>query len=70
MPYTEAGKRATIKYMKENLEEIRLRQRIGIKDKWKKYAEVAGESLTQFIVKSVEARIKNEFHDSSIEDEQ
>ena len=59
MPYNEAQKKATMKYIKANCDDISLRPKLGTKDRWKKYAEELGESLSEFIVKSVEARIQD-----------
>ena len=39
MPYTEAQKRASIKYMAEKTDDIRLRVKAGLKDKYKTEAE-------------------------------
>ncbi len=57
MTYTEASKRATMKYIKNNLEEIRIRAPKGTKTEWKKAAEAAGVSLPAFIKSAVEAAI-------------
>lgn len=59
MPYTEAQKRASIKYMKEKTDDIRLRVPAGLKEKYKKEAERRGySSMTQFIIDCVEIQIK------------
>lgn len=58
MPYTEAQKRASIKYMKENTDDIRLRVPKGTKDRWKDAASAAGVSMTQYVVEAVEEKIK------------
>lgn len=52
--YTEAQKRATMKYIKENLEEIKIRVPKGKKEEYKAKAESAGKSLTQYIIDLVE----------------
>lgn len=57
MPYSEAQKRATVKYRKENYDRIMLEIKRGAKDEWKGAAAGAGESLNGFIVKAVEERI-------------
>lgn len=59
MPYNETQKRATMKYMKEHLDEIKIRPHAGTKDYWRTIAAELGESLSEFIVKSVEARIQD-----------
>lgn len=57
MAYTEAQKKASIKYMAEKTDDIRLRVPKGLKDKYKKAAEEHGMSMTQFIVQCVDAEI-------------
>ena len=57
MAYTEAQKRASIKYMTEKTDDIRLRVKSGLKAKYKAEAEKRGMSITQFIVNSVEKEI-------------
>lgn len=59
MPYTEAQKRASMKYISEKTDDIRLRVKAGLKDKYKAEAEKRGLSMTQFIVNCVEKEIKN-----------
>lgn len=60
MPYTEAQKRANMKYIKEKTDDIRLRVPIGLKDKYKAEAEKRGyKSMTQFIIDCVEKEIKS-----------
>lgn len=52
--YTEAQKRASIKYLKESTDDIRIRTKKGTKDRWKEAAEKQGKSLSQFIIDCVE----------------
>ena len=53
--YTEAQKAASIKYLREKTDDVRIRVPKGTKDRWK---EAAGEqSLQQFIIQAVEAAI-------------
>lgn len=59
MAYTEAQKRASIKYMAEKTDDIRLRVPKGMKEKYRSAAEDRGMSMTQFIVQCVENEIKN-----------
>ncbi|GAA0244277.1 hypothetical protein GCM10008922_01780 [Faecalicatena contorta] len=59
MSYTEAQKKASIKYMAEKTDDIRLRVPKGLKDKYKAAAEKRGKSMTQFIVDCVEKELKN-----------
>lgn len=58
MAYTEAQKKASIKYMAEKTDDIRLRVPKGLKAKYKKAAEERGMSMTQFIVKCVDNEIQ------------
>lgn len=59
MPVSEAQKRATIKYMKNNYDDIKVRVPKGSKERWKSIAENNGVSLRQLIISSVEEKIKN-----------
>lgn len=58
MPYTEAQKKASIKYMNEKTDDIRLRVPKGLKEKYKKEAAMRRKSMTQFIVDCVEKEIE------------
>ena len=53
--YTEAQKRATLKYMQANTDNIQIRLPKGTKDRWRAAADAAGKSLTQYIRDAVEA---------------
>lgn len=57
MPYTEAQKRASIKYMSKKTDDIRLRVKAGLKEKYKAEAAKRGISMTQFIINCVEKEI-------------
>lgn len=59
MAYTESQKKASIKYMSEKTDDIRLRVQKGLKDKYKAEAEKRGISMTQFIINCVEKEIEN-----------
>ena len=59
MAYTEAQKKASIKYMSEKTDDIRLRVPKGLKDKYRAEAEKRGISMTQFIINCVEKEIKS-----------
>ena len=52
--YTEAQKRASIKYIKGKTDDIRIRTKKGTKDRWKEAAAKEGKSLSQFIIDCVE----------------
>lgn len=58
--YTEAQKKASIKYLKEKTDSIQIRAPKGTKEKWKDAATDRGKSLNQFIVETIEAKINNE----------
>lgn len=59
MAYTEAQKKASIKYISEKTDDIRLRVPKGLKEKYRIEAEKRGVSMTQFIINCVEKEIKN-----------
>ncbi len=59
MAYTEAQKKATLKYLNEKTDDIRLRVKAGLKEKYKNEAQKRGLSMTQFIVNCVEKEIEN-----------
>lgn len=55
--YTDAQKKASIKYLKDKTDSIQIRTPKGTKDKWKKAAGKRGKSLNQFIVDTMETEI-------------
>ena len=56
--YNESSKKATLKYIKENLEEVRFRVKKGEKDRYKAHAERIGKPLRRLIMDLIEADIK------------
>jgi predicted DNA-binding protein len=58
--YTEAQKKAAIKYMDEKTDNIQLRLPKGTKERWKAAADAAGVSMTQYVREAVEAAIAAE----------
>lgn len=56
MAYTEAQNKATQKYIKENLEEVRFRVKKGERALLKAEAEQQGQSMAQYIIQSVNER--------------
>lgn len=60
MAYTEAQKRANIKYLKEKTDDIRIRVPKGKKDEYKQQAERKGESLNAYIIRLIEQDIQND----------
>ena len=58
--YTEAQNRATQKYIRENLEEIKFRVKKGDKDKYKSAAENAGLSMAKFFLSAADEKIERD----------
>lgn len=59
MAYTEAQKKASIKYISEKTDDIRLRVPKGLKDKYREEAKKRGISMTQFIINCIEKEIND-----------
>lgn len=57
--YTEAQKKASIKYLKEKTDSIQIRAQKGTKERWKGAAAAHGKSLNQFIVDTMETEIEH-----------
>ena len=55
--YTEAQKKASMKYLNEKTDDVRVRVPKGTKNEWRKAAEGSGKSLQQFIIDAVEDAI-------------
>ena len=64
--YTAAQNRATQKYIRENLEEIKFRVRRGEKDRYKAAAERAGLSMAKFFLDVADEKI---VRDGLVEDD-
>ena len=60
MAVSEAQKKASANWDKDNMEFLRLKLKIGIKDKWKAIAENADQSLTSFIADAVKEKALRE----------
>lgn len=58
--YTDAQKKASIKYLKEKTDSIQIRTPKGTKERWRDAADARGKSLNQFIVDTVESEIEKE----------
>ena len=56
--YTDAQKKASIKYIQEKTDDIRIRTPKGTKERWKQAAEARDISLTQLVIDAVESVIK------------
>lgn len=52
--YNESQKNATAKYMKENLDDIKIRVKKGERERYKLEAQKLGLSLNQLFIKAVE----------------
>ena len=55
--YTEAQKKASIKYLREKTDSIQIRAQKGTKERWRDAAAARSKSLNQFIVETIEAEI-------------
>ena len=58
--YSEAGKRATMKYQKNNLDTITFRVPKGKREEYRNYAESIGLPLSTFIIKSIEEKMEKD----------
>ena len=58
--YTEAQKRASEKYLKESVEDIRIRVPKGQKEIIKTHAESLGESMNQFVIRAINETIERD----------
>ena len=58
--YTESRKRANEKYLKESVEDIRIRVPKGQKAIVKEHAGKMGESLNSFVVRSINETIEHD----------
>lgn len=57
MGYTEAGKRATIKYIKNNYDRVEIKVPKGQKSTIEAAADAAGESVNMYTQKALLARM-------------
>lgn len=51
--YTDAQRRATLKYLSEKTDDVRVRVPKGTKERWRTAAEVEGKSLQRFIIDAI-----------------
>ena len=58
--YTDAQKRAAEKYLKESVEDIRIRVPKGKKAAVKAHADKQGESMNAFVVRAIDETIKRD----------
>ena len=57
---TDARRKASAKYLKESVEDIRIRVPKGQKSIIKDHAEKQGESMNQFVIRSITETIKRD----------
>lgn len=62
MPVSKAQQRATAKYMKETLDDIKVRVKKGERDKIKAFAESRGKSLNSYIIDLIYQDMENAGH--------
>lgn len=62
MPVSKAQQRATAKYMKETLDDIKVRVKKGQRDKIKTFAEQQGKSLNGYIVELIQQDMEKAGH--------
>ena len=60
--YTEARKKANEKYLKESVEDIRIRVPKGDKAKVQEHAATMGESMNSFVVRAIDETMKRDNH--------
>ncbi len=58
--YTEARKKANEKYLKESVEDIRIRVPKGDKVKIQEYAASMGESTNAFVVRAIKETMEHD----------
>lgn len=56
MAYSEAQKRAAMKYMSTNLEEVRFRVKKGERAMLQEEAKANGQSMSQYLIQAVNDR--------------
>ena len=57
---TDARRKASAKYLKESVEDIRIRVPKGQKSIIKEHAEKQGESMNQFVIRSITETIERD----------
>lgn len=61
MAYSEAQKRATAKYMKANLEDIKIRVKKGERDIYKsRIANLGYTSVNDFVIQAINEKLERE----------
>lgn len=59
MPYSEAQKKATRKYMEKTYDRLELQLKKGTKEKYRNQAEAHGMSLNAYIISLLETDAEN-----------
>ena len=60
--YTEAQAKAAKKYLKESVEDIRIRVPKGDKAKVQEHAAAMGESMNSFVVRAIDETMERDNH--------
>ena len=60
MPYTEASKRATIKYTRAHCDRIEIKSSKGLRDTVRAAADAVGQSVNAYILQAVGERMQRE----------
>lgn len=61
MAYSESSKKATMKYMKNNLDDIKIRVPKGKREQYKNSASALGyESFNNFVIQAIEEKLQRE----------
>lgn len=58
--YTDARKRANEKYLKETVEDIRIRVPKGQKKVIKAHADMQGESMNSFVIRAIDETMERD----------
>lgn len=58
--YTEAQAKAAKKYLKESVEDVRIRVPKGDKSKIQEHAATMGESMNSFVVRAIDETMKRD----------
>ena len=69
MAYSEAQKRATMAYMKKNLEEVRFRVKKGERASLQAEAKANGMSMAQYLIQAVNEKAGHQILTPSSEEE-
>ena len=65
--YTDAQKKAIQKYMREKVDDLRIRVPKGDKKKYQDHAKSCGESLNHFVIRALNITMQNDLTDKKKE---